>query len=374
MSDLKGNFFCPLPWIHRFVSKNGTSVCCANTDHKNLSLNEFNNSDTVIRIKEEIKKGKIPDSCKTCYSLEERGFENTRITALNMFKYTVDDVPDNIEYYDLRYSNLCNFSCRTCNPEFSSLIEKEIEENSNLKEFYLPLDQRVNHDIVNNIEFEKIKILNLTGGEPTLIKENLQIFEKLIEIGNTNLSLLITTNASVINPKLLNILKHFTNLHWTISIDGIGSAAEYIRFGSNWETIEKNVQTILELGNSIQFNCTVSAYSILNLDSVINWFVDLKHKYSNQPLELTFFVLEYPWYLQIDNLPLDLIEQAISSCEKAKNIISKTTNFTANQETIIENLISKLKSVKIDKSKKFLKFTKMVDGIRNQNFNDLRKQ
>lgn len=369
------NFFCPLPWIHRFVFKNGVSVCCSNTEQQNLKLKDFNNSDTVINIKKNIKNGLVPNSCKACVDLENSGFESTRTRALNDFNYTIDTVPDSVEYFDLRYSNLCNFSCRTCEPMFSSSIETEIKNNSSLKKFYLAKqDQKVNHDILNNIEFEKITRLNLTGGEPFLIKDNIEILEKLISINNTKLDMLITTNASVINPKLISTLKSFTNIHWTISIDGIESTAEYIRFGSKWDVIEKNIKNILELKHSVAFNCTVSAYSILNLDNIVSWFVNLKDNYTNQPLELWFSVLQYPNHLKIDKLPVTLIPQAIKSCESAVEIISQTSNFTPNQKTIIENLINELKSVKVDKSKQFLEFTELVDLIRNQNFNELRKK
>ena len=40
----------------------------------------------------------------------------------------ISAITDKIKYFDLRFGNLCNLSCRSCNPTASSQIAKEINK------------------------------------------------------------------------------------------------------------------------------------------------------------------------------------------------------------------------------------------------------
>ena len=73
--------------------------------------------------------------CTKCYEREENGFFSMRNDQnKNMGHYIdlVDETHDDgtqerfeIKYYDIRFSNLCNLSCRSCGDIFSSNWVKE---------------------------------------------------------------------------------------------------------------------------------------------------------------------------------------------------------------------------------------------------------
>jgi len=365
-------FFCPLPWIHQFIQPTGVKICCSSTKELQLSPAEFNASAYLQAVKDTIAQGQVPKECQGCVANEQMGFGSTRQSALRDWRYTVDTVPNQIEYLDLRYNNLCNFSCRSCEPAFSTSIDKEIKLNPVLKKYFRPVVP-IHKDIVNSIEsfLPTLKRLNLTGGEPLLIKEHIDVLSTLINKGKTDVELLITTNASVVNPKLLNLISQFENVHWTVSIDAVGELAEYIRNGTIWHTVERNLNAILALKQSVFINTTVSAYSVFGLSALANWFRSTKLHYPNQPFEVIFSIVQYPEYLQPSAVPTALLDTALSNLQGCIDILSKDSINPIEYISPLKGLQTHLSSATLHTrdSDKFIEYTKTLDTIRNQSFN-----
>jgi sulfatase maturation enzyme AslB (radical SAM superfamily) len=83
------------------------------------------------------------------------------------------------------------------------------------------------------------------------------------------LNLYITTNTTV---KLTNeLIQLITNTKKTIincSIDAVGKLNDYIRSDSNWDEIESNIKTLLDISTSVK----PTTQFIFNIDSVYNVF------------------------------------------------------------------------------------------------------
>lgn len=365
-------FFCPLPWIHRFVQHNGIKMCCASQKTIPVSLEEFNNTDHIINVKRTILEGNVPEDCKDCVEVESRGVTSVRQWALSDFPYTSKNVPDVVEFLDLRYSKLCNFSCRTCNTDFSSSIEKEVLSNPNLSKYFKIKNADFDFDVEKIIDsVPQLTRLNLTGGEPLIIKEHLRVLDMLVCAGKTDVNLIITTNASTFNKRIIDLIKQFTNVHWTVSIDAVGNSAEYIRHGTNWSQVNSNVEKILSLGHSVSVNTTLSALSVLEIASLAHWFKELKERYYNQPFELGVGLCTIPNFMSPNSLPDHLRPRAIEQIETAILVISNIPNQPRDVLDALEHLHLTLKTATInpDISKKFIQFTQELDKSRNQNFN-----
>jgi sulfatase maturation enzyme AslB (radical SAM superfamily) len=369
-------FFCPLPWIHQFIQADGIKMCCSSLTKLDLTPIEFANSDYIKVVRETIINGNIPPDCQSCVRLENQGYNSTRTLALNDWDYNIDTVPTQTEYLDLRHSNLCNFSCRTCDPAFSSEISRELSEHDELKTY---------HGIASNIHMENtlirsdlinflptVKRINFTGGEPLLIKENISVFEELIASGNIDCEILITTNGSVINNKILELIKKFNNVHWTISIDGVGTTAEYIRNGTKWEKLQDNINQILLLGHSVAFNTVLSAYSVLNLSNLAKFFKAQKEKFPNQPFEIWYAICDTPDFLHPQVLTKKLKDKSLVEITQTLMIltdIEKTVHISSLgplnslQKNLNDSIINETLS------NKFIEYTLTMDKIRNQNFN-----
>lgn len=353
-----------MPWIHQFIQVDGIKMCCVSQTTLPVSMAEFADSSYIKNVRDEMLAGIIPSDCKHCFSSEEKGFASTRTHALKDWDYSAETIKPNLEYLDLRYSNLCNYSCRSCEPAFSSMIEKELTAFPILTKYYNPANNSYRHNITESItEFvDTIKRINLTGGEPLLVKENLDILSLLIDRGRTDVSILITSNMSTVNPKIMNLLEKFDNIHWTASIDAVGAASEYIRNGSKWTTVEANLRTILAAKNSVLINVTVGAYSVLELEKLTNWYMQIKKEYPDTPLDILFSPLMNPRCLRCYALPEHLGNIAKSNLNNSIELLGRSEN-TATLSGILSNWMHNDKL-----TKEFIEFTINVDNIREQDF------
>ena len=366
-------FFCPLPWIHQFIQADGIKMCCSAQTKLDVTPKEFFQSGYISNIKQSITQGVVPQDCGNCLRLEQQGYSSTRTLALNDWNYTIDDIPNEILYLDLRHSNLCNFSCRSCEPGFSSEISREIQKNLNLRKYHKS----------TNIHTENIKSqenitdllltvqrINFTGGEPLLIKKNINILEKLIEIGNTNCELLITTNGSVVNDNLLDLIQKFDRVHWTISIDAVGQPAEYIRYGTVWSSVDSNINQILQSKQSVALNTVITSYSLLDLSSLLQYFKMLKNSYSTQPLEIWFHICSTPEFLNPTVINDSQKIKALDELAKSIDILSRIDSNPSRSIATLESLQNNLKEciIKTSLYNTFVSYTKELDAIRNQNF------
>lgn len=370
MSD---STWCPLPWIHQFITTDGIKTCCDSLYQENSSPNTFVESKTVIDIKNSILENKKHAHCKNCFKLEDMGFTSARQKAIIDFEqYNRNNIPSVIEYYDLRYNNLCNFSCRMCNSEFSSSIGNLILQNPKLEKFYPITTSKHNNfaNIINDINsnLSNIKKINFTGGEPLLNKDNLLILKKLYDLGKTDCEICITTNASVINNQWIDLLKNFKTVHWTISIDGVEKTAEYIRVGTKWPVVKNNILSILNLGHSVAFNTTLTAYSVLDLSKLIQFFIQLK-KEAKCPFEQWFGLCNYPNYLNPNVLYDEYAQKARLELNKSIELLLTVKNnpkFSVDQLQSVKNNIFNKSSQQL--TSKFLEFTKVLDSIHDMSF------
>jgi organic radical activating enzyme len=365
-------FFCPLPWMHQFIQADGIKMCCSSRTLLDLTSTEFANSSYIKNVKETIANGDIPPDCQTCVQSERKGFSSTRTLALKDWKYDIDSVPDQIEYLDLRHSNLCNLSCRSCEPKFSSQIAREISLHPTMAEYYNPASE-IHLENQNDLDhlLATVKRINFTGGEPLLNKENIRILEEMIKLGNVDCEILITTNGTVINPAIVKLLKSFNSVHWTLSIDAVDAHAEYIRYGSTWDNIKNNIETILSMKQSVAINTVLSAYSVLSLGNLLKYFKSLKDTHTDQPLEIWFSNCDYPAFLKPSVLQGKLRKQAIvnlaESIDILEDIKSNPIVSIDNLKTLQNNLNDSIVNTAL--LNKFLKYTEDLDQIRNQNFN-----
>jgi hypothetical protein len=95
---------------------------------------------------------------------------------------------------------------------------------------------------------------------------------------------------------------------------------EYIRSGTKWKTIEKNLQTLLSRVSDTNIQVTLSpVVSVLNL-----WFLPELLSYAQQhQLEVAPIVLTGPDYLALDVIPDELKELALSKVQQSSQWLSK---------------------------------------------------
>ena len=103
-----------------------------------------------------------------------------------------------------------------CHPRQSSQFEKELKKHSQIAEKYFP-NWESGYQLTNNKAVDPSNVVNfdwlfsknivkikLLGGEPTIMPEVQKALEYLINIGNTDTKIHITSNGTNANPKFNN--------------------------------------------------------------------------------------------------------------------------------------------------------------------------
>lgn len=309
---LTNPYFCPMPWTGLMYNFDGKIKNCIRSvqelpigNIQDLCIEEIVVGPENLCRQQTINDKNPVESCQTCYDIErnKKGFDiiSDRIFYIKELKKVSPDVyiPGNfdLQAIDVRWSNLCNFACVYCSPTFSSRLAEERGTIINV-----PTDMQ--KEKFKNYIFEnayKLKHVYLAGGEPLLMKENLELLKRL----NPDVNLRINTNLSKVDTSVFEMVCNFKNVHWTVSVESMLSEYEYIRYGGRWSEFLDNLKIIQALDHKISFNML---WFILNYNSIFECVEYLK----SQGFHNNSFIigaLLTPEYLNIRHLPVDILNK-----------------------------------------------------------------
>lgn len=295
--------FCPAPWMHLHIINDGRAFPCCQTPLENKhsfgnvndnTLLEILNSDNAKHMRLNMLNDQpLPSSCERCTSKEAVGMNSMRTGLVSGYgkdlqsfssRTNTDGSLDELklQYWDFRFSNYCNLSCRTCGPIFSTSWAKDakiIWSSENKQQTLIDLKDANLFwtDISNHID--SVQEIHFAGGEPVLMEEHWQMIDLLMEKGLLNTRLRYSTNATVLTYKGRNILdvwKQFSNVHLSLSIDGAEDAFEYIRNRGVWDKTKANLLAIRQAGIKFWIHPTVSVLNIYRFIELHDALLELK--------------------------------------------------------------------------------------------------
>lgn len=344
--------FCIYPWTHQMIDTNGSvKLCCVAEDPtqkphgahmsvKRKNLSELWNDPYMQDVRRRMLDGKQVKDCGQCYRKERRGEYSFRqranedITSENR-QIVVDKLP---HYLDIRFGNLCNLKCRMCTGIYSKMLGEELEGIANQNEEFRLLapdsaksytfDWYENPAFWNDLKnyIPSVKLIYLTGGEPTLVQGNYEFLQQLINKGFAqNIDLVFNTNVTNFQQKFLDLINQFKKVTFNLSIDGVEGVQEYIRYPSKWTHIQKNMELLMkkvqqsETKYDLVFTPTVSIINVANLSTFINWAYDFANTHQTpnvvwdmQPIflhgpqfqDMIYATTDYRYYAleQLDNV------------------------------------------------------------------------
>jgi len=307
--------FCPIPWTGLMYNYDGEVKNCIRStgaigNIKNNTIEEIVNGTQNILNRVDMRTGTPCTTCNTCYDLEknERSFDiiSDRVFYLKEMRHvdqTLYDSPTTFALHktDIRWTNLCNFACVYCFPRFSSKWASELD----IYQEY-PTDQQRN-DFKEYIlkHAAQLKHVYLAGGEPLLMKENVELLELLQKV-NPGVQLRINTNLSKTDTRVFDLICQFKNVHWTISLETIEKEYEYIRYGGRWDDFLDNLNTIKQLEHKVSFNML---YFLLNYKSLFGCVEYLQGMgFHNNSFIIGGIIT--PEHLNVRNLPAHIINEA----------------------------------------------------------------
>jgi len=277
----KSKHFCAVPWNHIKVDPSGKITTCVKGSellgniHHN-SIEEILSNKNLLRIKNNLKQDLHDVNCQSCQSLEnneEHSYKFLRDLYNPLFKHSLVDYDSDTEFIlngiDLHWGSTCNLKCITCWAEQSSSIAKEIG---------VPVKQVTSDAADNLINFivsnqHSLKEIYMSGGEPTLIKHNLQLLKGLRR--DLDFTLRVNTNLSFPeNNAIINELKNFPKVQFTISADAMGDRFNYIRRGADWKNFLYNLDRLRNLHFSWTVNSVFFVASAISLPETQKFFME----------------------------------------------------------------------------------------------------
>lgn len=325
--------FCVLPWIHFATRPNGDMrLCCsanasgAGSDHivglvkdengnpANFSnskpLDAWNNS-YMKSVRTTMLSGKIPKSCTKCFIEESNGVASKRLWETGTWMMDGIDipeliqqtnsegvVPDNLVYLDLRLGHTCNLKCVMCSPHDSSqwvsdhkkLYPTFVDENlkrqmhwdrKNFNNFW-----HENPDFWNQMyeQIPNLKQVYFAGGEPLMIREHKKFIEEIIRQGyQDNILLRYNSNALLLDDEIIDLWKRFKKVKFAVSLDAYGDRNFYIRYPTDWDTVERNLWKLDNTPDNIQTSLAtaIQIMNIKHLPDFIKWKVKSNFKKLN---------------------------------------------------------------------------------------------
>jgi len=391
--NVLSNNLCILPWIHLHAFANGDVYPCCMADYnfklgnsRNQTFTEIWNSQRMKELRVSMINDQQHSACDKCYNIENSGGTSMRQNMNTQFSHKFTNVdtthPDgtvdkvDMTYMDIRFSNICNFKCRSCGPTFSSQWKDEWEQ------LYTggiwPRVTRVKNtlaEVWEDIEtwIDTVEQIYFAGGEPLIMDEHYKILEYLIANNKTDIGISYNTNMSTLVYKKHNVIdlwKHFKNIRIDASLDGYGKHAEYIRAGTDWNQVEKNIEYVRSNCVNITFSisCTVSVYNAFHITDFFKYCID--KKFVNYPDNITINIVQFPELLNTQVLPMHLKNQVI---EKVNKYIHN--DMPTYKSSVLKNNLDMYKNYllerNINKFDEFIGWTAKLDGIRNENVDNI---
>ena len=362
---LQNKSICVLPWTGFQLEPSGEVKNCiiskesigniADTKIKNIVHGEAN-----TRLKEKMLSDLKPNNCSGCYLQEKHRADLSSISSRLYYLKEIGPKTDlklleqpkdfSLKHVDLRWTNSCNQACVYCGPGLSSKWAQELGVKVNSK-------KDVRKD-VKEFVFENISNLQnvyLAGGEPMLMKENLE-FLKLLKEKNPDCTIRVNTNLSTTQTGIFDLLVSFPNVHWTVSVETLGQEYEYVRHHGSWSDFEKNLTIIKKLEHKISFNML---HFILNYDSLFDC-VDHFRRLGFHDNSFIIGPLYTPTHLNILNLPSPMIKKVVGKIKKLLD--DKPEGYLKNS---YENLLLYYTTTKWNRNiKDFVDKTKIRDARR----------
>ena len=389
--------FCMLPWVHMHAFPDGRAYPCCLADYwhpvgdlRKNTMEEVWNQTPYKTIRLNMLSDKPSKECTKCYEQEATGFFSMRNDANRNYGHHVAEIdrtePDGtnpdfkIRYWDVRFSNLCNFKCRSCGPIFSSNWYNDHIKLYNRVPDVLGRDMarveyagRTEDDIEEQMQIHipYLEQVYFAGGEPLIMKEHYTLLEKLIEHKKTDVRIQYNTNFSELAFKdkhVFDYWRNFSSVSVGASLDASGARAELMRKGTDWQQTVNNRKRMMIEAPHVDFyiSATISTMNVLHVLDFHKEWVDLG---LIEAKDFNVNICQSPEWYRIDILPEDFkrdvvipaYEKHIAWLEPQDKLQRATNGFKSVLNFILANNSS-------DQLPRFREEINKLDAIRNENF------
>lgn len=281
--------FCVFPWVHLHVTQLGTvTPCCqapwdAPNSFGNIneqSIAEIWNGKPMCSFRKKMLSDTPDSRCTRCYEKEASGLRSLRQIYNQQYLHKLNWVNNTDTkgrspqskpiYWDIRFSNICNFRCRICGPWSSSKWHKDAEALGMTPSGSNALSYGVKNydDLIGQLLpfLPQVEEIYFAGGEPLIMEEHYRILQLLQDHKLYHIKLIYNTNLSTLQFKdnsITQIWNQFTTVVVAASLDDTQHRAELQRKEQNWQQTLYNRKTLLHQCPHIDFMLSPTL-SVLN--------------------------------------------------------------------------------------------------------------
>ena len=282
MSQNKPDTLCLAPWTHTYLSpQTERRMCCASREPAQnfkqyidtasgtgkyipITLEQHWNSPHMMSVRSRMMAGETLPECEVCND-KLLNTDVYRTYFWQLFKHKYPDIWDTTDdsghttmqpvSWDYRFSNLCNFKCRTCGDMLSSSWESEQRQHemtdwSNPKNAWMQpavrreisafQDSQVEAEFAAAVEQHRVEEVYWVGGEPLMYEQHWRYMKRIVELGDgPRVYARYNTNLSRVDYRGVNLYHDILSglRDWQIcaSLDGTGAIGEYIRTGLDYD-------------------------------------------------------------------------------------------------------------------------------------------
>lgn len=311
----------------------------------------LHNSSYKRSVRTQMLSGERPSECDYCWNIEETEKYSDRVlmSKKSLAWPHYNDVITTDKYdptmLEVSFSNVCNFKCAYCGPQFSSLWTSEISNlgayptSNDYNEIREPqiLDKEHNPYIDAFWEYLPVMYyglhtLRITGGEPMLSRHTQKLLDFIAENPNKKLTVVINSNLGAPKHIIANFVEQLERIQPNVkrieiatSGEAHGAKAEYVRDGLNYSEWLTNCQYVLRSLPKLRLNlmCAYNVLSVSSFDSFLNDIILLKKQYKRVSLSISY--VRHPSFLHVSLAPSSWRFRLERSCEKLKKHFNSET-------------------------------------------------
>ncbi len=353
----KPETLCMAPWTHTYLSpQTERRMCCASREPAQnfeqyidtrsgtgryipVTLEAHWNSPHMQSVRRRMMAGETLPECEVCND-KLLNTDVYRTYFWHLFQHKYDDVIGKTDLngrtsmlpvsWDYRFSNLCNFKCRTCGDMLSSAWETEQRQHqmidwSNTKNAWMQPDIRreitqfqdtqIEEEFSRAVEEHRVEEIYWVGGEPLMYEQHWRYMKRIVELGdgprvyaryNTNLSRVRYGGVDLFD----DILAHIRDWQICASLDGTQQIGEYIRTGLDYAQFCRNFEHGLKYATNprqMRLDFTLTLPGMFEVDAMER----LSQTYGAQLLAKVIFSFSPDIVMSPLALPRDILESWI---------------------------------------------------------------
>lgn len=386
--QINWNTFCAAPWFQLRNDNDGTFRSCCEIDYsrteytgqtqynlRDHSIDDWMDSDYNRYLRQNLSQGNRLAECSQCWRKEQSNHRSLRQIINGTMSKNADDMSqtwvssyfrrktdwasDLLLSADVKLNNLCNYACAMCSPMDSSQIYTVWRRDQSHPLVRMRLDDDPGYlDRARSVFLEQNNLsllrqlldrcpshIKMLGGEPLMDQAARNLLQAVPASNAQKINLLFVTNGSQDLLAACEQLRHYRTVSFVISLEGVGAVQDFVRRGSDWQQIERNIDRYVQQHgtNNIYVHHTVQALSIMGLVDLMQWC-------SDRLIALGMRVLEAPDYLSLTSVPDALRTSVIEQLKSSRLTVISPAQFDS-PHVDLSGLTAQIAAERFDRSK-----------------------